>query len=257
VLDLLREVADEHINPRFRALADSQVHEKGPGDLVTVADREAEVAITARLRSAYPNAVILGEEAHADDSSILAAYAEADHAFTVDPIDGTKNFVRGKDDHAVMVAELRGGQTVRAWIWQPQHERSFVAERGSGTFRNGQRLRRVPAAQTPNAIRAITSMRPWIGHRLGDMPPLELTWVCCGVDYPKLIEGAADIVLYGGTHPWDHAPGALLVTEAGGFVGTFDHEPYDPRVHPRGLVVAGDEAAYDLVVPLLETLPNR
>ena len=257
VLDLLREVADEHINPRFRSLADSQVHEKGPGDLVTVADREAEVAITARLRAAYPDAVILGEEACAADASILDAYAEAAHAFTVDPIDGTKNFVRGKADHAVMVAELRGGQSVRAWIWQPQHERSFVAERGAGTYRNGQRLQRVPVATMPSAVRAVTSMRPWIGHRLGDIPPLELTWVCCGVDYPKLIEGAADIVLYGGTHPWDHAPGSLLVTEAGGFVGTFDHEPYDPRVHPAGLVVAGDESAYDMVVPLLEMLPSR
>ncbi len=257
MLDLLRQVADEHINPRFRTLASSQVHEKGPGDLVTVADREAEVAITAQLRSAYPGAVILGEEACAADPSILGAYAEAEHAFTVDPIDGTKNFVHGKADHAVMVAELRGGQSVRAWIWQPQHQRSYVAERGSGTFGNGARLRRVPPAKEPNALRAVTSMRPWIGHSLGDIPPLELTWVCCGVDYPKLIEGAADIVLYGGTHPWDHAPGSLLVTEAGGFVGTFDNEPYDPRVHPRGLVVAGDRCAYDLVVPLLDTLPSR
>lgn len=257
VLDLLREVAEEHINPRFRALAESQVHEKGPGDLVTVADREAEVAIAARLRSAYPGAVILGEEACAADASILSAYAQADHAFTIDPIDGTKNFVHGKTDHAVMVSELREGQVVRAWIWQPQHEKSYVAERGSGTFRNGQRLRRVPVARMPNAMRAVTSMRSWIGRGLGEIPPMELTWVCCGVDYPKLIEGAADIVVYGGTHPWDHAPGSLLVTEAGGFVGTFDHEPYDPRVEPSGLIVAGDRCAYDLVAPLLEGLPRR
>lgn len=54
ILDLMRRVAAEVIEPRFRALADDEVHEKNPGDLVTVADREAEVLITAELRRAYP-----------------------------------------------------------------------------------------------------------------------------------------------------------------------------------------------------------
>ena len=47
VLDLLREVAEEVINPRFRSLDSDEIAEKNPGDLVTVADREAEVLITA------------------------------------------------------------------------------------------------------------------------------------------------------------------------------------------------------------------
>ena len=59
-------------------------------------------------------------------------FLAADHAFTVDPVDGTKNFVNGSKDHAVMVAEVRGGEVVRGWIWQPQHETAYVAERGAG-----------------------------------------------------------------------------------------------------------------------------
>lgn len=257
VLELLKDVADEHINPRFRALEKEHIHEKGPGDLVTVADREAEEAITARLQSAYPDAVILGEEASAADPSIAARYRGADHAFTIDPIDGTKNFVKGSADHAVMVAELHGGRSVRSWIWQPQHERAYAAEKGAGTWRDGARLYRVPVASSPDAIRAVTSIRPWLGSRLGQIPPLELTWVCCGVDYPRLIEGAADIVVYGGTYPWDHAPGSLMVTEAGGYVGTFEGQDYDPREQPQGIAVCGDRSAYDLVLPELATLPRR
>ena len=65
VLTLLQEVAEEVINPRFRSLEDDEITEKNPGDLVTVADREAEVLITAALRAAYPDALILGEEATA------------------------------------------------------------------------------------------------------------------------------------------------------------------------------------------------
>src|SRR5699024_379391 len=92
ILTLLREVAEEVINPRFRALSEDQVTEKNPGDLVTVADREAEVLITRRLQEAYPAAVILGEEHYEVNPGVLQEYAEAHHAFTVDPIDGTKNF---------------------------------------------------------------------------------------------------------------------------------------------------------------------
>ncbi len=257
VLTLIQEVAAEFINPRFQSLAAEQVIEKGPGDLVTVADREAEVSITHALRSAYPEAVILGEEASGADASIVDRYRAADHAFTIDPIDGTKNFVHGSPDHAVMVAELRGGQCVRSWIWQPQHRRAYVAEKGAGMWRDGGRLDRAGVSANPGALRAVTSMRPWLGAKLGDIPPLELTWVCCGVDYPRLIEGAADIILYGGTFPWDHAPGTLMVTEAGGYVGTFEGTAYDPREQPRGILVCGDRSAYDMVLPLVADLPAR
>ncbi len=144
MLTLLQDVAEEVINPRFRTLEDDQIAEKNPGDLVTVADREAEVMITAALRAAYPDALVLGEEAEATDDTLVDRFDAADHAFTVDPVDGTKNFVKGSRDHAVMASEIRGGEVVRAWIWQPQHETAYVAERGAGAYRDGERLRRPP-----------------------------------------------------------------------------------------------------------------
>ena len=117
VLTLLKEVAEEVINPRFRSLASAEIAEKNPGDLVTIADRESEELITAALQRAYPSALVLGEEAFAGDASLLDRFNAADHAFTVDPVDGTKNFVHGSVDHAVMVAELLSGEVVRSWIW--------------------------------------------------------------------------------------------------------------------------------------------
>ena len=121
VLRLVEEVAAEVVTPRFRALTEGQVHEKKPGDLVTVADHEAEVLLTRGADAAYPDAVVLGEEAFAGDPALLDRYVAAEHAFTVDPVDGTKNFVHGSPDHAVMVSESRAGEVVRAWIYQPQH----------------------------------------------------------------------------------------------------------------------------------------
>jgi fructose-1,6-bisphosphatase/inositol monophosphatase family enzyme len=254
VLTLLKDVAAEVINPRFQALASADIHHKGPGDLVTVADHEAEVLITEALVAAYPDAVVLGEEAFAADSAVMERFMGAQHAFTVDPVDGTKNFVSGSPDHAVMVAELRGGDVVRSWIWQPQHETAYVAERGAGAFRNGERLVRPPLG---DGARGVTSRRSWLGRALGTLRELELTWVCCGVDYPHLVEGDADYAVYGSVKPWDHAPGSLLLTEAGGHVGTFGGRPYRPQdKEPRGLLAAADRATYDLVRGLVPTLPG-
>ncbi|WP_275693324.1 inositol monophosphatase family protein [Nocardioides sp. TF02-7] len=90
-------------HPRFRSLQTDQVSEKNPGDLVTVADHESEQLLTEALTAAYPDAVVLGEEAHAEDPGLLDRFNTADHGFTVDPVDGTKNFVNGSPDHAVMI----------------------------------------------------------------------------------------------------------------------------------------------------------
>jgi len=255
VLSLLKEVAEEVIDPRFRALAAEEISEKNPGDLVTVADQEAEVRITGALSRAYPDSLVLGEEATAADPTLLDRFRAAEHAFTVDPVDGTKNFVKGSPDHAVMVAEIVGGEVVRSWIWQPQHELAYVAERGAGAWRNGQRVVR-PALGAQ--LRGVTSRRSWIGRTLGALHALELTWVCCGVDYPHLVEGAADYALYRRPKPWDHAPGSLLLTEAGGYVGTFDGAPYQPQqAAPAGLVSAADRTTFDLVHGLLDVLPGH
>jgi fructose-1,6-bisphosphatase/inositol monophosphatase family enzyme len=248
ILALLRDVADEVINPRFRSLADGQVKEKNPGDLVTVADHEAEALITEALLMAYPDAVVLGEEAFAADPALLQKYAAADHAFTVDPVDGTKNFVHGSKDHAVMVAELRAGTVVRSWIWQPQHELGYTAELGAGAWVNGHPLTRPAPARLEREWRGVTSRRKWVGRELPGLRPLELTWVCCGVDYPHLVAGHADFVLSGRDNPWDHAPGSLILGESGGYLGTLDGGPYDPRVSGGGLIGAADRATYDVVL---------
>jgi fructose-1,6-bisphosphatase/inositol monophosphatase family enzyme len=254
VLDLLRTVGEEVVTPRFRELAAEEVMEKRPGDLVTVADREAEELITSALRRAYPDALVLGEEATATDDTLVDRFRAADHAFTVDPVDGTKNFVRGSKDHAMMVAELRSGEVVRSWIWQPQHEKAYVAERGAGAWRNAERLERPPLGEP---LRGVTSRRRWLGESLDGLPALELTWVCCGVDYPKLVEGAADYVLYRRPNPWDHAPGSLLLAEAGGFAGDFDGSPYAPQgPTPTGLLPAADRATYELVQARVHALPG-
>jgi fructose-1,6-bisphosphatase/inositol monophosphatase family enzyme len=106
-------------------------------------------------------------------------------------------------------------------------------------------------------LRGVTSRPRWIGRALGTLRTLELTWVCCGVDYPKVAEGAADYALYLKAKPWDHAPGSLLLSEAGGHVGTFGGAPYQPQgPAPKGLITAADRETYDVVQRLVHALPG-
>lgn len=205
VLALLQDVAAEVITPRFGALGrDDVASKRRPGDLVTVADREAEVLITRALQAADPGAVVVGEEAVSASPALLAGWTDAPLAFTVDPVDGTRNFVKGSPDHAVMVAEVRAGTVVRSWIWQPQHRTAYVAERGAGAWRDGVRLTGGPSRR--------------------------YTGTCCGIDYPRIAAGEAGWGVWFKAKPWDHAPGSLLVTEAGG------RASYRPGSHPRVLV---------------------
>jgi fructose-1,6-bisphosphatase/inositol monophosphatase family enzyme len=251
VLALLVEVAEECITPRFRSLAPGEVSRKQRYAPVTVADREAEVRITEVLQGAHPDAVVLGEEAVAADPEVRARFRHAEHAFTVDPVDGTRQFVKGSPDHATMVAELRGGVAVRSWIWQPQHRRAYVAERGAGAWCDGRRLRREPVAAAP-----VLARRPWPGRAVGVTRQLRISGTCCGLDYPRIAEGEADHALAWRPEPWDHAPGSLLLTESGGVVGRLDGTPYRPQASPAGiLVAAADRATYDAVRGVLAAGP--
>ena len=247
VLTLLQETAAAVITPRFRALLEGEVVEKGPGDLVTVADREAEVLIADALQAAYPDALVVGEEATAADPALLVRFADAEHSFTVDPVDGTKNFVAGSPDHAVMAAELRGGEVIRSWIWQPAHRLAYVAERGAGAWRNGERMERLNPSEDPGALRGASSQRRFRREPQGALAPVREPWWCCGVDYPRIAEGEIDYLVYRADWPWDHAPGSLLVAEVGGRSGRTDGSSYDPRARRPWLLTAASPAAYETV----------
>ena len=248
VLDLLRQTAADVITPRFRALAEGEVFAKDhPDDLVTIADRESEEVITAALRRAYPGAMILGEEATAADPTLLDAFASAEHAFTIDPIDGTWNFVHGKADHAVMVAELRAGEVVRSWIWQPEHRLAFVAEKGAGAYRNGARLPTLAPSVDSHDWRGISSQASIRDGRFDGLAPVGETWFCAGVDYSHLAAGDVDFVVFAHAKPWDHAPGLLLLGEVGGTIVRNDGSPYSPAVAKPWLIGAAGPAVAERV----------
>lgn len=231
VSEAIIDVASRVILPRFRTLGADEIEQKQPGDLVTIADKEAEIELAAIFARHHPAALIIGEESVFDNPIQLQALPDAEHAWVIDPVDGTNNYARGSADFGVMVAETRRGEAVRSWIWQPAHQCLFVAEKGAGVRRNDEP---VPAmGERPRPLRAAVprSLRP------DDVPGfvLDRTRGSCAIDYPKLLLGEEDVLAYRKLNEWDHLPGALMVSELGGRVATHEGERY--RAGVRGVVM--------------------
>jgi len=255
--DALRETSAEVIEVRFAALGSMDVRAKAAGELVTVADVEAEGLLTQRLTDLLPGAAVVGEEACAADPTLLEGLGAA-QAWLVDPLDGTANFVEGNHDWAVMVALCEEGRTVASWIWQPTSQTMYTAEIGCGAARNGVAVAVTPRPVEPGGVRGavLTRFLPTSVSAAVDAGRDRFDTVtpgrrCAGVDYPAVVDGGQDFVLFWRTLPWDHAPGVLLLQEAGGVALRPDTSPYRPADTRPGLLVAADRSTWDAVRAIL------
>jgi fructose-1,6-bisphosphatase/inositol monophosphatase family enzyme len=251
---LLRKTAATVIAPRFRALAASEIEEKSPGEVVTIADREAETALTAGLRALAPGVPVIGEEAAETSPALLDAVATAPMAWLVDPLDGTANFARGDAHWATMIALIRAGETVASWIYRHTDDGLYVAELGGGAWRDGRRLTCPAEAMDVGSLRGAVlrrfltdEERARMVPRFGRFARVSGGFSCTGYEYPAIVEGEEEFALFQRLLPWDHAPGALLLSEAGGVARHPDGAAFRPGELRRGLLLAASPAIWDAV----------
>lgn len=251
VTRILVETAQEEILPRFRKLESHEIQRKESGELVTVADEAAERQIGRRLLALLPGSLLVGEEAVAKEPAVMDALAGKDPVWLIDPVDGTGNFAAGKPVFAVMVALVREGRTLAAWIHDPIGRQTAVAQAGEGAWLDDKRLRAAAGGSvetlegtlhsgqfaTPEMARHIDSRR----DRLNTVKSLR----CAGHQYILLAGGQNHFSLFTKLMPWDHAPGVLIHGEAGGTGRTLDGEPYRPaRRGAPALLLAPDEPSW-------------
>jgi len=246
VSDLLRRLGEELVLPRFRSLEAGQIAEKGPGDLVTVADREVEAALENELPRLIPGSRVVGEERAATDPSIVRRLGSGT-IWIVDPIDGTTNFVEGRPTFGIMVGLLREGEVVAGWIHTPVREETVVAEAGGGAVLNGHPM--VVAETAPAEGRRDMASIRYLPPELQEVwrdPELRAGFTsgygASAIDYPRLVAGEWASLFFWRTFPWDHVPGTLIVREAGGHVARLDGSAYSPVDGKGGLLVAASEA---------------
>lgn len=253
--EILIEAAQREVMPRFRNLAVGDIRQKKSAqDLVTEADEAAERFIAAALAKAFPHALLVGEEAATADPSLTGRLAAAELAFVIDPIDGTLNYASDLPLFAVMAAALVKGETVAAVIHDPVVADSALALRGEGAWlARSDGSRRDLVAARPDLPAAMTAMVSWqyfpepVRSALPSRFPAfadVASLRCCGQEYRQAAAGHCHVLLYGRLNPWDHAPGALLMAEAGAHIRLLDGTPYRPGQAATGLLCAPDAVSW-------------
>ncbi len=199
---------------------------KEHGDIVTTADADAEDAIVATLRTAFPDHAILGEES----GEIPGAREGVGFKWIVDPLDGSANFAHGYPYYAISIALAHASELTHAVVLDPVHDELFTAVTGKGAQLNGTPLRVSSCTQLADALvgtvfptRASPLMPtylPVLNALLTQCAGLRRAGACA-LDLCYVASGRLDGMFTMSLKGWDVAAGALIVKEAGGRVGDF------------------------------------
>ncbi len=266
---IIREVGATEVMPRFRKLADGDVEMKGVNDPVTVADKESERRLTEEFSKYLPGSVVVGEESFAKDKSIMSRLDDGHPVWIIDPIDGTRNFVSGTPEFAIMVALVVKRKPIASWIHDPNTGDTVMAEQGSGVWLRGKKLHLAAGNDLANTVGLVGArVKKFISDPslmpTGDkLPPIEIG-SCAGFDYPRLFAGEvsfagsklprAGFLFYRHTNAWDHVPGMFLNQEAGGYSADWSGQPYDMNQPRSGLLYAPNKDAWMKLYGLFEPL---
>lgn len=210
------------------------VEEKTPDDPVTVADREASELIVAGLARAFPGDGVLSEEL-ADGPERLGR----SRVWIIDPIDGTREFVKGSPDYAVAIGLAVDGEPTLGVVMAPARGDVYMGVVGGGLWKNGDPtgFSERPVPQAVLAVSDTEYERELSGYDLPGMAPSG----SIAYKLARIAAGEADATFtINPRSEWDIAAGHALVRAAGGELTTRDGAPIrynarEPRLR-RGLI---------------------
>lgn len=251
VTAIIREAAEADILPRYRRLEQHEVMEKKAGEIVTIADIEAERRMSRALAALVPGSRVVGEEAASRDPALLDTLQGEGPAWLIDPVDGTSNFAAGSPRFGIIVCFLVDGVARAGWIHDPVSNATATAVVGEGAwFEEGRRLSSAPPAPFERMHGMINQSffpperRETIKVRARRFADLR-SYRCAAHDYLSLARGEKHFSLYRRLWPWDHAAGVLILAEAGGYTARLDGLPYRAYDRVQGLLSASDRESWE------------
>lgn len=217
-----------------RAGKASNIEVKSDGSPVTPDDIEVERIICVRMREVSPLIPVFGEETGYDE------YNLPETCWLVDPIDGTKSYIKGEAMFTTMAMLVRQGQTVAAIIYNPTTREEYTAWQGKGAYRNNERIT-LTNNSLPATLYCKQEFSELIDKALRDAGIAVTTEPAPGgggYGFTKVLDGtaAARANMLGGGQLHDYAPGGLLVQEAGGVNIPIQGDEY--TMHMRSFVAA-------------------
>lgn len=233
-LDTALEISRRAGDMALRYFAtDTGEEEKEDLSPVTIADRECESLIGRLLEERFPSDGIVGEEGTRKPS-------QSGNRWIIDPIDGTRDFVRKTPFWAIQIALERGGQIVLGIIYLPQIQDMFYAALGMGCYWNDLRTRSSNITRVDKAILMISGFKS-VWEKFPPEQVRYLTEQCWTVraysgcyDVTMIARGKADIWLSGSGMEWDYAPAWIIARESGARFFTIDG---DNRIDANNCII--------------------
>jgi myo-inositol-1(or 4)-monophosphatase len=221
ITDTLRSVADD-LHDAFPVDGST----KTPHEFVTEQDRATEQHIRRRIKDAYPEHGIIGEE-------LPDRNPDASSQWIIDPIDGTTNYSHNIPFFCAALAYLEDNEVIRSGVTSPLHDTVWYAERGSGAWENGDELTVGAADESPvigfchgstdTSIKWMADHYERLKSELGDARQFG----AADLEICLAASGYLDGFLGHHIKPWDFLPGCLIADEAGLTVTGFDGEDWD------------------------------
>ncbi|QGY44333.1 3'(2'),5'-bisphosphate nucleotidase CysQ [Maribellus comscasis] len=197
---------------------------------VTRADKASSKIINEQLSKVFPEIPILDEETTIPDYSVRKDWKEF---FLVDPLDGTKEFIKQNGEFCINLALIEGDSPRMGWIYHPLSKRGWYCKRGEGIFEFDKKgiVRKIEKpGRCPEKLRIITSrsfFKPQEKELIDKIKKeykIEIIHRGSSIKQIAIILGEADMYLKAGPcSEWDTAPGQLLVEEFGGSVVRLDN----------------------------------
>jgi len=261
VLEAIRELAEEAGRATLRYYRkDVEVETKADDSPLTAADRAAHEILDAGLRRLRPDLPVLSEEGSAVPVEERRRWASF---FLVDPLDGTKEFVHGRDEFTVNVARIEDGRPTLGVVHAPVLGITWAAAEGEGAWRfeGAARTRLATRTTDPERLALVCSRShagPALEKVLAARPDIEAKSFGSSLKFCMVASGDADLYpRLGPTMEWDTGAAQCVVEQAGGQVLGLEGEPlgYNKAVlRNPSFVVVGDPS-YDwrsLLAPGLE-----
>jgi histidinol-phosphatase len=205
--------------------SDIAVDRKDDDSPVTIADRSAEQRIRERIESAYPSHAVLGEEFGESDPARTSS-----HRWLIDPIDGTRAFVRGVPLYAVLLALEVEGRIELGVVDFPALGETVWAARGEGCYWNGRRCSVRPTGSLAESVVAFTGAASFARYgreaawrRLQETTSYQAGW-SDAYGHALVATGRLELMLDPVMNPWDCGPFPVILEEAGGYFGTWSGE---------------------------------
>ncbi|MEL4898613.1 inositol monophosphatase family protein [Crocosphaera sp. Alani8] len=234
-----------------------KIEEKGrPGDLVTEADKKAEVTVLNILKRRVPDHQILAEESGKIGTN------DSDYLWVIDPLDGTTNYAHGYPASAVSVGLLWQGKSIVGAIYNPFTKELFRGAKGLGATLNYRPIKVSQTEQLSNSLLVTGFAYDRRETRDTNYPEFcYLTHITQGVrragsaslDIASVACGRLDGYWERGLSPWDIAAGIVILEEAGGKVTAYDESPL--KLEEGRLLATNGKIHGSLSQALKEALP--